>query len=60
MRILLKIISPAPIIFFQTNCSLKNNNPAKIINTVDSCFIILNVDASIPLLTVVFILSERA
>ena len=48
----------APINLFITNGSFKNINPANIINTVDNCFIILNVDASIPALTVVFNLSD--
>ena len=42
------------------NGSLKNNIPATIINTVDICFNILKVDASISFLTVVFNLSVIA
>ena len=58
MNILLNIISVAPSIFFNTNGSLKNINPQVITNTVDTCFNIVNVDTSSPLLAVVFNLSD--
>jgi len=56
---LLNIIKIAPINLLIINSSLKNSIPAKIIKTVDNWVIILNVEASIPLLTVVFSLSTK-